>query len=248
LDYLRGAQKQADQNLDLSVPAVAWFHMRSGDLLAATGRVEQAEAAYHEALALFPRDYKTMTSLCRLAACGKRWGEAIDWGRRAAEIVPAPDTLALLGDAYASSGQTHAAEQQYRLIDAIANIARARGGVYDRQRALYYADHDRNLSQALDLAQRELTIRHDVYAYDTLAWAAYKNHRFADADRAAHKALERGTQDALMYYHAGMIAIATHQPQMARELLVKALAINPQFHPYFADAARKSLTGLGDRT
>src|SRR5262249_19050492 len=142
LDYLRAAQKQADQDSDLSRPAAAWFHMRSGDLLQAMGRLPEAEAAYREALNLFPRDYKTMTSLCRLASCRHDWEAAIDWGRQAAEIVPAPDTLALLGDAYASAGRKAEAAQQYRLIDAIATIAQAQGGVYDRQRALYYADHE----------------------------------------------------------------------------------------------------------
>jgi tetratricopeptide (TPR) repeat protein len=241
LDYLHAAQKQADQNSDLSRPAVAWFHMRRGDILLAMGRLPEAESAYGEALNLFPRDYKTMTSLCRLHACRHEWQEAILWGSRAAEIVPAPDTLALLGDAYAATARKAEAATQYRLIDAIAGIARAQGNVYDRQRALYYADHDRSLPQALMLARRELAIRHDVYAYDTLAWAAYKNRRYDEAERAAERALARGTQDALFYYHAGRIALANGQSQHGRELLARALAINAQFHPYYADAARATL-------
>jgi tetratricopeptide (TPR) repeat protein len=242
LDYLRAAQQQADRNSDLSRPAVAWFHMRRGDVLQAMGRLPEAEAAYHEALALFPRDYKTMTSLSRLASCRHNWQEAIRWGGQAAEIVPAPDTLALLGDAYAAAGRRAEAAQQYQLIEAIADIARAQGAVYDRQRSLYYADHDRHLPEALQLARKELTVRHDVFAYDTLAWAAYKNGRLDEATQAAQRATALGTQDALLIYHAGMIALANGQRQRGYELLSRALAINPCFHPVYADAARAVLS------
>jgi tetratricopeptide (TPR) repeat protein len=248
LEYLIRARKQADQDLELSRPAVAWFHMRIGDILFAIGRLPDAEISYREAVNIFPHDYKAMTSLCRLEACRRNWTQAITWGTAAAEIVPAPDTLALLGDAYAASGRAKEANRQYQLIETIATIARETGTVYDRQRALYYADHDRQLPQALALARQELLIRHDVYAYDTLAWAAYKNHRLALADQAAAMALARGTQDASIFFHAGMIANALKRTQKARMLFTKALAISPQFHPWYAAVAREMLNEAGVRT
>jgi tetratricopeptide (TPR) repeat protein len=247
LEYLLSARKQADEDLELSRPAVAWFHMRVADILAAMGKSQDAETAYREAVEIFPRDYKAMTSLSRLAACRHDWAQSITWGVRAADIVPAPDTLTLLGDAYSAMGRAMDANRQYRLIESIARIAQDTGTVYDRQRALYYADHDRQLGQALALAQRELVIRHDVYAYDTLAWAAYKNHRLGLADQAAASAMACGTRDASILFHAGMIANALNRRERARLLLTTALAINPQFHPRDAATARNILRKLGDR-
>src|SRR5438552_3446118 len=45
------------------------------------------------------------------------------------------------------------------------------------QLALFYADHDRRLPEALRLAEQESRSRGGVYTDDALAWAFYKNGR-----------------------------------------------------------------------
>jgi tetratricopeptide (TPR) repeat protein len=245
LPLLRQAQAEADRNMDLPRENVAWFHLRVGDLCASTGKVEEAEKAYREAVDLFPNDYKAMYALARLAAGRKQWQEAVTWGSRAAEIVPAPETLALTGDAYVEQGRTADAERQYRLCEAIGRLAKAQGVVYDRQRALFCADHNRHLNEALRLARRELKARRDIYAWDTLAWVSYKAFLqsdktdgtgqspglLAEAQASMKQALALGTQDARLYFHAACIARAAGKTTDAETLLTHSRALNAAFYP-----------------
>ena len=54
--------------------------------------------------------------------------------------------------------------------------------------------------------------------------------RIDDARNAATAALA-GTEDATLFYHAGMIAAAAGDSTAARSLLAKALDFNPLFGP-----------------
>ena len=231
LRLLRLAQAEADGNLDAPRENVAWFHMRVGDELARMGRADDAQKSYLEALSLYPHDYKTMTGLARLAAGRSDWPGTISWGMKAEQVVPTPEAVALVGDAYAASGDTKNAEAQYRLIEAMGTISRAQSMVYDRYRAMFDANHSRHLAEALQLAQREMGVRRDVYAYDTLAWAYLKNGKLPQADAAMKQAMAHGTQDALLFYHAGTIAGAQGDHVRADADLVRASALDPYFRP-----------------
>jgi hypothetical protein len=57
-------------------------------------------------------------------------------------------------------------------------------------------------------------------------------------------ALRLGTRDALLSYHAGVVAAANGETVRARELLTEALAINPGFDPLQASRARAALEAL----
>ena len=61
------------------------------------------------------------------------------------------------------------------------------------------------LKESLDLAQKELEVRRDVYTQDVLAWSLYKNGKTKDASIAMEKALAMGTKDPLFFFHAGLI-------------------------------------------
>jgi tetratricopeptide (TPR) repeat protein len=244
LALLRSAQADADADADMSRENVAWFHMRVGDLLAELGRIDEAECAYRGALELDPRHHLTLTALTRLNAGKGDWKSVILWGQKSANIVPNPEVLALLGDAYTALGDRKNAQSEYHLIEVIGVLGRAQGTVYDRQRALYLADHNRDLNEALNLAQRELKARHDVYAYDTLAWCYYKSGRMAEAAAAMAKANARGTKDARLFYHAGAIELAMGDKQRARTDLTRALATNACFSPFAPDRAREMLKSI----
>ncbi len=242
---LERARDAAAQNIDIPRENLAWFCMRVGDLQAAQGRVEQAEQSYHEALALFPNDQRTLTALTRLSAARGDWAATLSWGRQAANIVPTPEVVALLGDACKAQGKTQEADTQYALLETMHRLDRAQGGVYDRQRALYLADHDRGLDEALQLARKELTVRHDLYAYDTLAWACCKKGLYDEAEKAIDVALAHNHQDAKLLYHAGIIAAERGEKPKAKQYLTQALSINACFLPFAPTQARSLLTTLG---
>ena len=66
-------------------------------------------------------------------------------------------------------------QKRYQLVDSIDKLNKAnkvRGGW---QQALFLADHDSELPEALKEAQEEISTRKNVYAADTLAWCLFKN-------------------------------------------------------------------------
>jgi Flp pilus assembly protein TadD len=105
----------------------------------------------------------------------------------------------------------------------------------NRELALFYADHGIKLPEALELAQKELEVRHDIYTWDTLAWVLYKNGRFQDAAKTMNKALALHTKDPLLLFHAGMIYHALAEDSEAEDFLTRA------FH---AEVARGTLESI----
>ena len=122
--------------------------------------------------------------------------------------MPDPAAVAALGDLLQIAGRKKEAEAQYALCEQAAKIGLAGGQLYNRQIALFYADHDLKPGEAYQLAKREYETRRDVYGVDALAWAALKAGKIDEARQAAKDALRLGTQDAKLFYHAGMVARA----------------------------------------
>lgn len=245
LGQLVRARDAAAHNIDIPRENLAWFCMRVGDLQAAGGKGDRAEQSYREALTLFPNDQRTLTALTRLSAAHGDWAATLSWGRQAANIVPTPEVVALLSDAYRAQGKLREADAQTALLETMHRLDRAQGGVYDRQRALYLADHDRGLEEALQLARKELKVRHDVFAYDTLAWVCCKKGLYAEAEQAIDTALAHNSHDAKLLYHAGVIAAKLGKNPQAKQYLSQALAINASFLPFAPAQARAMLTTLG---
>jgi tetratricopeptide (TPR) repeat protein len=158
--------------------------------------------------------------------------------KRAQASVPMPDYAAALYDYYTASGDAKEARKQKELIEVTDQVGQAAQEKANRNIAIIFADHDWNLSRSLELAQNELVVRGDVYTYDALAWALYKNRKYAEAGEAMQKAMKPGTPEPAFYYHAGLIENALGHKDKARELLKKALELNPEF-----DARQASLAG-----
>jgi hypothetical protein len=57
-------------------------------------------------------------------------------------------------------------------------------------------------------------------------------------------ALRYATENALFRYHAGVIALHAGNRDAGRTWLRKALALNPRFHRFYADDARRRLVEL----
>jgi tetratricopeptide (TPR) repeat protein len=224
--------------------SLAWTLVHLGHEHFGGGDLAAAVRAYAAALDVVPDYYMALAGLGRVRAAEGRLGEAIDLYRRATARVPAPDLVGALGDVLAAAGQAEEAERQYALVEYMGRVAQAAGTTYGRQLALFYADHDRHLDEALRLARQEAAGRGDIYTDDALGWALYKNGRLAEAKRAALRALRLGTEDALLHYHAGMIAAALDRAHQARRHLRRALDLNPHFDLRQTPLARAALAAL----
>ena len=122
--------------------------------------------------------------------------------------------------------------------------------LYNRVLVDYYADHDIDHQEALDLAVAEFKIRHDIYGHDALAWALYRDGKPDAALRHILSALHFKTTDARLYFHAGMVYAALGRNDRARAMLERALAINPHFQPVLDEVAEREyvvLNGSSER-
>jgi tetratricopeptide (TPR) repeat protein len=223
---------------------LAWLYYELGEYEVEAGDAASADAAYLQALSIHPGDYRALGALGKLRATHGRYAEAIVLYQKAIAVVPMPLYVAELGDLYAISGNQGEAEKQYALVKYIGLLGHINQVLHNRDLALFDADHDRNLGEALDLAQKELEVRHDIYTWDALAWALYKNGKIAEASNASEKALKFGTRDPLRLFHAAMIAEGLGHREQARSEMKEALQINPHFHLIYANTAQQRLATL----
>ena len=252
LALLRGQTDLATQHfanavilaLELRIPSretVAWCRWQLGETAFSIGDYATAERHYREALITFPDYHRALAALGRvLAARGDR-ASAIAQYEQVTRILPDPSFVAALGDLYTLAGRDREAAAQYALVEHIARLSALNGALYNRQLALFYADHDMQVEDAYAAAAKEYETRRDIYGADAVAWTALKAGKIAAAQAAMHEALRLGTRDAKLYYHAGMIAQAAGEKAAASAYLQRALQLNPQFDPWQSAVARKAL-------
>lgn len=235
------ALDEAARRPDLPREQVAWFWLRLGDLELRSGRPDVATYAYAKGLAAHPDDYRLLAAESHLDAVRHDWHGAIDAGERAIVTNLDPATLGTISDAFGALGDTAQAAEYARVMEVAVS---KQPGAYHRAWSLFLLDHGRRVPEVLTKARAELETRQDIYGYDVVAWALYKSGRIADAETAMARSLSQGTQDGMLYYHAGMIARAAGRSGQARSYLERALQINPYFHPLQPDSARAVLASL----
>ncbi|HJQ13132.1 MAG TPA: tetratricopeptide repeat protein, partial [Anaerolineales bacterium] len=223
---------------------VAWYVLRVGDIYFNMGQPKEAGRYYEAALRVFDGYHLALAGLGKVRAAQGKYEEAIAYYQQASGIIPQPDYLAALGDLYSLTSQPEQAQIQYETVEYIGKLAELNKQIYNRQLANFYSDHDLHLEEALDLALAELESRKDIYGYDAVAWAQYKNGNFEEAQTSMKHAMALGTRDARLYYHAGMIEHALGNEDAARHFLEEAKAVNPYFSILDADHLLKTLQAL----
>ncbi len=119
----------------------AYVQTLIGNLHLGAGRLAAAEAAYQRALDGLDGYGLAEVGLARVAAAR---GDLAGAARRlepAADRLPLPATVALLGDVRAALGDKGAAAAQYRLVRVIERLNQANGVAVDLELARFEADH-----------------------------------------------------------------------------------------------------------
>jgi tetratricopeptide (TPR) repeat protein len=246
---IRLMQSAVAAGTEARLPAenLAWLYYELGEYEFQAADVAAANNAYLAALNIHPGDYRALAGLGKLQGNQGRYAEAIKLYQGAIAVVPMPTYVAELGDLYTKAGNPAEARKQYQLVQYIGLLGQINQVLHNRDLALFYADHDMKLDEALALAHKEFEVRHDIYTWDALAWALYKNGRYQEASDAIENALRPGARDALLFFHAGMIANRLGQNALAKDDLQAALSINPRFHVVYASVATQQLKLLQDQ-
>jgi tetratricopeptide (TPR) repeat protein len=223
----------------------AWCIAQMALLDFAQGAYLPAEQMLAAGLKETPNNYHLLAAMGRVKAGMKDYPAAIEYYKKAQDIVPQHEVVVALGDLYAIEGRTDEANRQYALVDVIRKLNKANGVIGDLQMAQFLADHDRDLAEALQLAENEYKTRPTVYGADTLAWCYYKNGRISEARKYSSKALSQETPEAMFLYHRGLILAKDGDIGGARKVLYQALSQNPYFEPLGAITAMKMIQELG---
>ena|SRR5579862_5841775 len=229
--------------LQTNVPreSLAWLYFELGERYFQSGDLENAGLSYQAGISADPNHYRSLAGLAKVRAAQRKLEESVQLYQRSIAIIPFPVYVAELGDLYRSLGRVNEAKQQYELVEYIGHLGKLNRVLANRELALFYADQGIKLPEALELAQKEFEVRHDIYTWDTLAWVLYKNGRFPEAAEAIDKALALHTNDSQLLFHAGMIYHSLARNSDAEDCLSRALRINPHFHLFQAEAAARTL-------
>lgn len=240
--------------------ALAEYRTRLGELAFRAGRLDPAKEQFQKAVALVNQAHAKLHEL------------GIPHDESDPRMFAAGATAGL-AQVYAAKGETARADRTWRGVAARANDPASVASLaafslakndpktarrhYDRAlrlsenkpahrrvRALILIDRGEASDEALTLAEAAYKDGPDVYARDTLAWVLHRRGENARAAEILGPALEVGTRDPLVLYHAGAIAQALNKREDAKRLLTQALAINPAFDPIAARDAKQALTQL----
>jgi tetratricopeptide (TPR) repeat protein len=217
----------------------AWARVQLGKLYWAIGRIGRAEEQYRLALAAFPNYVYATDALAQVRAARGDLAGALRLERRAVARIPLPQFVSTLGDLYGIAANRTAAAREYALMDAIRRLLAANGVRTDLEIALFRVDHGIQLESSLALARSAQRARPSIDGDDVLAWALARNGRCAEALPYSKHALRLGTQDALKFFHRGMIERCLGHAGDARLWFRRAVALNPHFSLLWAPTARR---------
>jgi tetratricopeptide (TPR) repeat protein len=227
LRWLHGDLKGATALMQLAARAggprngepTAWAYSRLAVYELQSGSFDRALQAAQTALELQPEYAPALLAQGRIHLAQGKPVQAIDPLARAAHLNPLPEYRWLLAEAQRAAGHVEEAQRVESEIE--------RQGTIDDPRtyALYLATKQRNVGRAVELAQKELAVRSDVFTYDALAWSLYAAGETARAQEAMKNALSAGTQDARLFLHAAIISAAAGESGAAAQFRQKAGAL-----------------------
>jgi tetratricopeptide (TPR) repeat protein len=216
--YLRELFGDIDGSLDLMKMAYestppnevedrAWILTQMAHLDLLAGKLEESEKLAQQALSLFPGYHYALGNLAMVRVEQKRYAEAVELLRQRFEAAPHAENLFELAKALQSAGQMTEANRAFAEFEEKSLQETNRADNSNHELIFYYADYAKQSAKALEVAEREVRRRRDVYTLDAYAWALYANQRYADACTQIEAALAVGVRDPSILRHAGEIAI-----------------------------------------
>lgn len=214
--------------------AFAWVLVEAAKIFWYQGDHEGAEAGLDRALDAFPEYPAALVWKARVALARGEPRRALELAKRSYQRAALAETAWVWADAARAVEDAAEVEAAEAMLDKLGEHGEA------RVLAAYLATHDRDPKRALELVERELKSRSDIYTKDAHAWALYRLGRFDEALAASEAATAYGTKDASLLYHRGAIRIAAKKEGGIDDVKA-ALALDEKFDPVAADEARALL-------
>ena len=230
----------------------AWCQAELALMLFKSGAMRSAKTEATAALALAPKNPRVLYVMGTLQAAEKDFPAAIKSLEESRTVTPTHEAMELLVTLYGLTGdEEKEKEVTEELIAFHKGMTHSHTGgeahthshqeMGSHQLALFLADHDRDLPLALKQAELCYENFPNIASADALAWCYYQAKRYKEAHRYSVRSLAQSTPDPMLYFHAGLIEKASGNTSDSRRYLAKALNMNPDFHPRYAEEAREAL-------
>ena len=199
---LQAMQMAAQATAPQDPEAQAWYAAQTGELNLKLGRIEDAERDFRYGTFVFPRYPLAMIGQGKVKAARGDFDGALIFYLDQLTRTPTLDLAARVGDLYARRGDAVQAERYYQMAEDVAGPGLVQT---EANLALFLADHDRKLPDAVTIAETVSKTRRDIFTEDALAWAYYKAGRVDEALAASQLALRTGTRDEALLARAARI-------------------------------------------
>ena len=220
IEFLDEANRRTSPN---DADQKSWLLTQKAHLILLTGNADAATAILIEAIRLFPDSQLAAAGLAQVRMAQGNYPEALKLLEERYHRVPNSANLYDYAEALAASGNTPEATRQFAAFERqAASRPDATLRLID-----YYSDTKPNPSQALSIASKAASERHDSATLAAYAWALYRNDRFADAKLQMDKALAVGVRDPVYFCHAASIA-ASLKDSIAVDKYTKQLTSMPK--------------------
>lgn len=210
-----------------------------GDIRWAAGDLVAAGDRYRDALELAGGLPIADIGLARVDAATGRTQDAIDRLKTLLGRAPYLPAATLLADLEAAYGRTGSGAD---LVAAIATLQRAAGAVVDLELAVHLADLG---TPDVALARTAYASRPSVYGADALAWSLLRSGDAVGALPLTVEALQLGTADPMLRFHAAAVFAAVGQRDRAARELERVAASNPRFSVRLRPEIERLATDLG---
>jgi len=218
----------------------AWIVTQMAHLNLTIGKIDEAERLSQQALAMFPGYHYALGNLAKVRIQQKRYDEAVVLLLQRYHAAPHAENLYDLAQALQLAGNTVEANKAFAEFEQKSLLETNRGDNSNHELIFYYADYAKQPEKALEVAQREIVRRHDVFTLDSYAWALYEKGQYGEARKQIGLALAVGVRDAKMFRHAGEIALKSGDKAAAERYLREAAELNT----VGSDQARITLASL----
>jgi len=204
----------------------AWIVTQMAHLNLAIGKIDEAERLSQQALAMFPGYHYALGNLAKVRIQQKRYNDAVDLLTQRYHAAFHAENLYDLAQALQLAGKIDDANKAFAEFEQKSLLETNRGDNSNHELIFYYADYARQPEKALEVAQREIARRHDVFTLDSYAWALYENGQYGEARKQIEIALAVGVRDAKIFRHAGEIALKSGDKVAAEHYLREAAELN----------------------
>lgn len=222
----------------------AWALYNLGKLFLNEGKIDTAAYIFKGILEERPDFSYALSGLAQVKRAQGNTQEAVALLSKASQLTPDHLFIEQLADLYRSSGQEEQAAGVANIVLEMFDQHEKDGWNVNREYAMFCANHEMNLKDALERAEKEYRERpRNVDVLETYAWVLYKNGKASEGVPIIEQALRLDSKSYVLAYHSARIYQAAGQSENAKKYFEIARNQNRFVEVLITDGSGSHRTG-----